>query len=53
MATSETNTRKDSEPDDSISPDGKYERLKEKLGSYAAKQVYKAVDTDRQHCSLE
>ena len=46
MATSETNTGKDSEPDDSISPDGKYERLKEKLGEGAFKQVYKAVDTE-------
>ena len=46
MATSEANTGKDSEPDDSISPDGKYERLKEKLGEGAFKQVYKAVDTE-------
>ena len=47
MATSEANAGKDSEPDDSISPDGKYERLKEKLGEGAFKQVYKAVDTER------
>lgn len=46
MATAETNTGKDGEPDDSISPDGKYERLKEKLGEGAFKQVYKAVDTE-------